>query len=392
MRNEFKGTDWQEYIDETLQQLEDQVVLRRRGGLSLALPLSPGVVLDFGSNDYLGLRSHPAVLRAAMNAVVTENCWGASSSPVLRGYGPFHSRLERAIADFEHTEDSLVFSSGYACNVGVISALVGPQDAIFSDELNHASLIDGCRLSRATKFVYQHGSLVDLENLLSQHRWSFERAIILTESVFSMDGDCAPMQQILQLATEWGCGVVVDEAHATGVLGADGAGLCDSPSDHPSLLCKLGTLSKALGGIGGFVAGGSKLIEFLVNQCRSYMFSTAIPVPVAAAATQAVYEARKMSAERSWLHNHSSQLRCWLNEQGWRVPSGTSPIIPIVIGDGKKTLEISQSLLEQGVYVPAIRPPTVPEGTSRLRVSLTVNHTSDCFERLKSALSKMKSK
>ncbi len=342
-------------------------------------------MIDFGSNDYLGLRTDSTVL-AALCEDRNGAVWGAGASPVLSGYSSFAADLEAALADFSHSESALVFSSGYACNVGTVACLAGTGDLILSDQLNHASLIDGCRLSKARTVVYPHNDLDFIREKLSAERQHYAKVLLITESIFSMDGDAARLVELVKLAEHFDCGVVVDEAHAVGVYGACGGGLLEELNLQARVLAKLGTLSKALGCVGGYVAGTQDLIEFLVNHCRSYLFSTAAPGLSLLAATKALELLRGMHVEREMLRQTAQELRQSLGQQGWPVFAGDSAIIPIIVGSEHRAMELSQHLWKSGIYVPAIRPPTVPENTCRLRISLSAKHSIDDRQRLVTAL------
>lgn len=384
---------WKQHLESQLQELERAQLLRQRG-LKPIGNSKREVRLDFGSNDYLGLRKNPAILRAIEAAIkpATESAieqasgpeipssefigWGSGASPVLNGHTSPHRTLESKLASLNHTSDAMVFSSGYACNVGVLSCLADSDCIVFSDQLNHASLIDGLRLSRSERVVYQHVCMKDLSEKLQRLRGSKARGLIVTESIFSMDGDDAPLREITELAERFDCGLIVDEAHATGVFGTQGGGLVDELKLTDCVLLKLGTLSKALGGIGGYAAGDCQTMQYLVNRCRSFLFSTAPPPLAMLAASAAIEQCLKMDEERKHLHWLASSLREQLRNAGWNVLLGRSPIVPVIIGEAEKTLQLSAKLLEQGIYVPAIRPPTVPLGSCRLRISLSAAHTS----------------
>lgn len=383
---------WQTAFRDALNECSARSQLRSRTVNSpTAEPLSDGTAarLDFGSNDYLGLRGHPSI-QAAVAKVIEEQGWGSGASPVLSGYSPWHARLEQSLAELCDCEAALVFSSGFSCNVGSLACLVGEGDVIYSDALNHASLIDGMRLSKATRVVFPHNDATFVESHLRQHRGQFGRALVVTESVFSMDGDRADLTAFEPLALRYDCGLVVDEAHATGVYGEAGGGLLRELglSDSPALVLKLGTLSKAIGGIGGFAAGTDAAIQFLVNRCRSYLFSTAPPAAAMAAAAAGIELLRAMDAERLQLREQSSRLRTRLREFGWNVPLGDGPIVPVIVGREDATLALHYSLLSAGIYVPAIRPPTVPPGSSRLRISLSTKHQPWQIDELVAALSR----
>lgn len=375
---------WQDFFNARLTRIEAARQRRKRGAAEELVRREP-IFLDFGSNDYLGLRHDRQVLDAVKTATQQGN-WGSGASPVLSGYTLPHRHLERALAELTGTEDSLVFSSGYACNVGTLSCIADDQCVVFSDQLNHASLIDGIRLSRAQRVIYRHADLSHLLQLLEVHRNERPRGLIVTESIFSMDGDEAPLVELVRLAERFDCGLIVDEAHATGVFGSRGGGLVEELGLTDKILLKLGTLSKALGGIGGYVAADQTVIDYLVNVCRSYLFSTAPPPAVAYATLQAVQKIQNMNEQRTNLLTSGNDLRRHLREKGWPVSQGRSPIIPLVVGSAEKTLELSSKLLSLGIYVPAIRPPTVPQETSRLRISLSSDHSADDLQRLVDAL------
>ena len=342
-------------------------------------------VVNFGANDYLGLAWHPGVRQAALDASRVLQKFGSGASPLVTGQTQQHSELQQTIAEFKNCEDAIVFSSGYAANVGTVASLAGKEDIIFSDSLNHASLIDGCRLSRAEVIVYPHGDAAALRQLVRKNRVRGRFAFIATDSVFSMDGDLAPLTEINRLCEEFDMQCIVDEAHATGVYGENGQGLSEHFGIASNRIISVGTLSKALGCVGGFVAGPRVLIEWLTNFARSWVYSTAATIPNAAAACRAISIAQSMRTERIELASKSTKLRSVLKQQGFQVGSGDSPIIPVYINDPKEVLLASQRLLEMGVYVPAIRPPTVPQDGSLLRISLSVCHTESDIDLLTNA-------
>jgi 8-amino-7-oxononanoate synthase len=275
----------------------------------------------------------------------------------------------------------LLFPSGFAANAGTVAALVDRGDAIFADQKNHASLIDGCRLSRAEVFVYRHRDVAHLGELLQQNR-NFRRRLIVTDSLFSMDGDFAPLREIAALKREHGCMLLVDEAHATGVFGNRGRGVCELLGVEDSIDIRVGTLSKALGCSGGFVAGSRNLIQWLFNRARSYVFSTAHPAANAAAALAALDIVERELRRRSLLQERAGALRAELLQQGWDIGRSESQIIPVFIGDAARTMQFAVRLREQGMFVPGIRPPSVPQGESLLRISLSYGHTPAMIERL----------
>jgi 8-amino-7-oxononanoate synthase len=363
--------------------------VRRRPGSAQGARLRLGgrTLLNFSSNDYLDLAADPRLARAAARAARRYGC-GAGASPLVSGHLPPLRALERDLARWEGTEAALVFSSGFAANLAVVGGLAGRDDAVFSDELNHASLIDGCRLSRAAVHVYRHGDANHLHDLL-RRAGRARRRLIVTDTVFSMDGDLAPLADLADLARRHDGLLVIDEAHATGVLGAHGRGLSEwLPPDRADdrRLIKVGTLSKALGSQGGFVCGPRTLVDWLVNRARPYVFSTALAPPSAAAARRAVALVAAEPERRRHLLGLAARLRDRLDAAGWPAGRSQSQIVPLLVGDARGAVELSARLEEQGLLVPAIRPPSVPPGTARLRVSLTAGHTEEDVDRLVTAL------
>ena len=348
-------------------------------------------VLSFASNDYLGLAADPRLARAAANACL-EGGVGRGASPLICGRSPWHGRLEQLLAEFEGCDSALLFPSGYAANTGVIPALASRGDVIFSDAKNHASIVDGCRLARAETIVYPHLDCEELENRLRSVR-SSRRRLIVTDTVFSMDGDLAPLPRLAELAERYDAMLMVDEAHATGVFGPTGRGVVehyDAESTagrlHDLVHVRIGTLSKALGSAGGFVAGSSQLIQWLANRCRSYVFSTAHPAAASAAAVGALDVVREEPGRRVDLLAAANRLREELRSQGWNVGQSTSQIVPLYVGSAKGALRVASQMLDKDLWVPAIRPPSVPAGESLLRISLTAAHTPEMTGRLVSAL------
>jgi 8-amino-7-oxononanoate synthase len=347
--------------------------------------------LNFSSNDYLNLAADSRLAKAAARAVLRFGT-GAGASPLISGYLPPIRQLERALAAWEETEGALVFSTGFAANLGLVSSLAGSDDVIFSDALNHASLIDGCRLSRARVHVFRHTDANHLEDLLRREGSQARRRLIVTDSIFSMDGDWAPLADLLDLAQRRDVLLVVDEAHATGVLGTRGRGLSElligTNGHNAGRLVKVGTLSKALGSQGGFVCGTRNLINGLVNQCRPYIYSTALAPACAAAARRAVAIVQEEPGRRGHLLALADFLRNRLHEAGFAHTHSRCHIVPVMVGEASAALELSARLAECDMLVPAIRPPSVPEHTSRLRISLTAGHTEDDVDRLVRALEK----
>ena len=350
-------------------------------------------LISFSSNDYLALAAAPRLARAAARAARRYGC-GAGASPLVSGCLPPLRALERELASWEGAETALVFASGYAANLAAVGSLAGKADAIFSDAFNHASLIDGCRLARAAVHVYRHKDLEHLSDLLRREGGRARRRLIVSDSVFSMDGDLAPVVELLALAERYDCLLVLDEAHATGVLGEGGRGVMDSlAADSWSWdrLVKVGTLSKALGAQGGFVCGSRRLIRWLVNHARPYIFSTALAPPAAAAARQAVAVVKTEPERRRHVLDLAQRLRRELRAGGADVGASECHIIPLIVGEARAAAALSKRLEEKGLLVPAIRPPSVPEGTARLRISVTAGHTEADLDQLLSALRAAKS-
>jgi 8-amino-7-oxononanoate synthase len=328
--------------------------------------------LCLSSNNYLGLANHPALVEAAARAG-RDLGMGSGASRLISGSMRLHHDLEDALAAFKGTEAALLFSTGYQANIGVISALVGTDDEVFSDELNHASIIDGCRLSRARISVYPHRDTAALEERLTQS--TARRRLIVTDSVFSMDGTTAPLRRICELAEQYDAMVMVDEAHATGVVGPQGRGAVAAEGLTERVTVQMGTLGKALGSFGAFVAGSRPLIELLINKARSLIYTTALPASLAAASLEALRLARGADDRRRQLAENAASLAAGLEALGIDLGGRRSHIVPVVIGDADRTMQISERLLDEGVFAHGIRPPTVPEGTARLRVTVMATHT-----------------
>jgi predicted pyridoxal phosphate-dependent acyltransferase len=332
-------------------------------------------VLMFSSNNYLGLANHPGLKKASIDAALGYGT-GSGASRLISGNMEIHRALEKELALFKGADRALLFSSGYHANVGVISALTREGDLILSDEFNHASIIDGCRLSKAEVKVYKH---VDMNSLQRMLRGSsgFRRRLIVTDSVFSMEGDIAPLPDIVDLAERYSALVMVDDAHGTGVLGEKGKGAIEHFGLGGRVEIQMGTLGKALGSFGAYVAGSEDLIDYLVNKARSLLYTTALPPSVCGAALAAL----KILGERpdliSQLRNNTTYFKKGMRDLGYLIPERETPIIPLVLGDPSVTMEMAQCLLDEGVYVQGIRPPTVPDGTSRLRITLMTTHTKE---------------
>ena len=343
-------------------------------------PQGPHVVLDgkpvllLCSNNYLGLADHPRVREAAAEAAMR---WGvgAAASRLVSGTMTIHRRLEERVAAFKGRETALLFGSGYLANTGVVAALARPGDVVFSDALNHASIIDGCRLSRAETFVYHH---CDVEHLA----WGLAQAegrgsLIVTDGVFSMDGDVAPLEQIVALAERHQVRVMVDEAHSTGVLGPGGRGALAEAGLEDQVDVIVGTLGKSLGSYGAFVACDRTMAKYLVNAARTFIFSTALPPPATAGALAALEILEEEPRRVEKLATNATALRAELEREGFDLRGSRSQIIPLVVGDADLAVRICESALARGVFAQAIRPPTVPPGTSRLRLAVMASHRAD---------------
>ena len=332
-------------------------------------------VINFSSNNYLGLANHPSLCKAAKEAIDRYGC-GSGASRLISGNMTLHEELESKIAELKGTEAALVFNSGFQANTGILSTLVGEGDVILSDALNHASIIDGCRLSRAKVVVYGHCDIDQLERSLKDAP-SNARKLIVTESLFSMDGDEAPLNDIVNLAEKHGAMVMVDEAHATGVYEPSGAGLVAKLGLGDRVPIQMGTLGKALGGFGAYVAGSKALRELLINRCRSFIFTTSLPPAVMAMGMAAIDLVMREPERRQALWNNCERLRSGLKELGYSLGGSQSQILPLMVGDATACMRLSQKLLDGGIFAQGIRPPTVPAGTSRLRITLMATHTRE---------------
>jgi 8-amino-7-oxononanoate synthase len=379
-------TRWLEQLETRLEERRSQGLFRTRMPLVAVSPTEilwrGRLTVSFGSNDYLGLSWHPAIRSAASKAIDDGQRWGSGASGHVTGYTAVQQQLEEAIAQWLGTERCVVFGSGYAANLATLSALVGTEDRVFSDQLNHASLIDGCRLSRASVSIYPHRDVEKLERLLGGWEPSNGQSWIVTDSVFSMEGDLAPLERLADLAERSGALMMVDEAHATGVIGPEGRGAIGQAGLEKKVAVHLGTLSKAFGGVGGFVAGKRQMVEAIEQWGRAVIYSTAPPAASAAAALAALPLLRQMEPQRQQLRQHALGLRERLARDGWSVVPGSLPIVAVQVGDPCVAWNLSQSLLADGFWVPAIRPPTVPQGKAMLRISLSAEHRWEQIEAL----------
>lgn len=337
--------------------------LKKQGLYRQLRTVDPSKVKIFCSNDYLGLSKHPEVIKAAMKATQKYGT-GAGASRLVCGNLPIHEELENKIAKFKGREAAIVFPTGYMANLGAISALTNENDTIIIDRLNHASIIDACKLSKAKLQVYKHADMESLELVLSRSV-KFEKRLIVTDSVFSMDGDIAPLPQIVKLAKKYNAITMIDEAHATGTIGETGRGHEEHFDLEGSVAVVMGTLSKALGSQGGFVAGSGELIDYLRNKARSFIYTTAL-APASCAAALAALELIESDIKLVKKLQANSQIL-----------KSVTPIIPVIIGGAEETMLISAKLLERGYFVSGIRPPTVPQGQSRLRITISATHTKE---------------
>jgi 8-amino-7-oxononanoate synthase len=371
------------FIDDELKDLKRASLYRRlrliEGEQGPIVTVDGREALNFCSNNYLGLANHPALCAAAKKAIDRYGC-GSGASRLISGNMTLHEELESKIAELKGTEAALVFNSGFQANTGILSTLVSEDDFILSDSLNHASIIDGCRLSRAKVMIYAHCDLEQLERELRKTP-AKSRKLVVTESLFSMDGDEAPLAEIVELAEKYGAMVMVDEAHATGVFEPNGAGLVAKLGLGDRVLVQMGTLGKALGGFGAYVAGSSALRELLINRCRSFIFTTALPPAVMAMGVAAIELVQREPERRQALRDNCELLQAGLKSLGYSIANSRSQILPLMIGDATQCMKLSDELLQRGVFAQGIRPPTVPAGTSRLRITLMATHTREHIDR-----------
>lgn len=365
------------WLNQRLEKTKEAGLYRKFRTMNTA-PL-PEMVIDgrkqivFSANNYLGLANDERLIYAA-ETVLHEFGVGSSGSRLTTGHTDWHQKLEEKIARFKRTQAALLFSSGFLANVGVLSSLPEKGDVILSDQYNHASIIDGCRLSKADTVVYNHIDMKDLEEKLKE-ALSYNRRFIVTDGVYSMDGTIAPLDQIMGLAKQYDAYVIVDDAHATGVLGERGGGTSEYFGVHPDVV--IGTLSKAVGTEGGFVAGSTALIDFLLNHARTFIFQTAMPPSICAASYAALEIIEESKEKRQLLFSNIKKVKNSLIEMGYTVKGDLTPIIPVIIGDSQDAVRFAERLQENGIYAPAIRPPTVPNGESRIRLTVNSDHSSE---------------
>ena len=369
--------------EEELDSLKERGLLRELN----ALPETGGQIvidgvkmLNFSSNDYLGLAGDRRLKDAAIQAVERFGC-GATASRLLTGDLTLHEELEADLARMMGTEAALVFGSGFLTNLGVLSTLAGPGDRVFSDRLNHASLIDGIRLSRAKCDRYRHKDMAHLESLLKRQSQESGKRIIVSESVFSMDGDIAPLEEMTLLARQYHAWLIIDEAHAIGVFGRNGGGVSRKPGSKAQPDVIIGTLSKALGGYGGFVACSASLRRLLINKARSFIYSTGLPPACLGSAREALRIVNSEPELGKILLQKAKLFHSLLTQRGLKMPNFESQILPVIIGGNAAVIRFSERLWEKGLLVKGIRPPTVPPGTARVRLSLTLSMTDTALEK-----------
>lgn len=378
-----------QWLQQELQLIEEKGLTRKlrsfSNGNESEIIMNGEKFLLFSTNNYLGLATDFRLRKKAFEGI-SKYGTGAGGSRLTTGNFVIHEQLECEIADLKKTEAAIVFSSGYLANIGVISSVMKAGDIIFSDAWNHASIIDGCRLSTAKTIVYEHADMVDLEHKLRKSHGDGKKFIV-TDGVFSMDGDIAPLPEIVALAKKYNAYIMIDDAHATGVLGNDGRGTADYFGLKDEVDLTVGTLSKAIGAEGGFVATSSIAKNYLLNSARSFIFQTALSPSAIEAAREGISIIQHEPERREQLLNNAKYLRGKLVESGFIVKGGETPIISLLIGDAHEAMQFSEKLMDEGVFIPAIRPPTVPKGSSRLRITVMATHT---MEQLNVVINKIK--
>ncbi|MFJ8266707.1 8-amino-7-oxononanoate synthase [Peribacillus asahii] len=371
-----------DYLNQELQQIREQGLFRTLRRMDAAS--DPETVLEgkkillFSSNNYLGLANDSRMKEKAIEAIKQFGT-GSGGSRLTTGNLSLHEQLERDIASFKGKEASLVFSSGFLANVGIISTLMKQGDVILSDSLNHASIIDGCRLSKADTVIYNHVDMNDLEKKL-QSVTSYQRRLIVTDGVFSMDGNIAPLPAIVSLAKKYGAMVMVDDAHSTGILGKTGAGTAEHFGLTHQIDLLMGTLSKSIGAEGGYVAASQSLIQYLRNKARTFIFQTALSPSVVAASIEGIRIIREERERSVRLLENAEFLRNGLKKSGFTLVDGSTPILAVLIGSAQDAVHFSKRLEEEGIFAPAIRPPTIPEGMSRIRLTIMATHRQEQLE------------
>ena len=372
------------YLKEQVQELKDQGVYRilpvLEGANEPEVILNGKKVINLSSNNYLGFANHPKLKKAAIEAIEKYGV-GSGAVRTIVGNMDIHEELEIELAKFKREEAVMVFQSGFNCNAGAIQAITNKGDLIISDELNHASIIDGVRLSRADKAVFKHSDMADLERVLAEKRHLYENCLIITDGVFSMDGDIAKLPEIVELAEKFNCMTYVDDAHGSGVLGESGRGTVDHFHLHGRVDFSIGTLSKAIGVIGGYVAGNKIMKEWLLHRGRPLLFSTSLPPAAVGAIRAAVGELSSTTEYTDRLWANARFFKEKLGKLGYNTGESETPITPVIIGDEALTVQFSKKLLENGVFASAIVFPTVPKGTGRVRCMVTAAHNEEQLSR-----------
>jgi glycine C-acetyltransferase len=380
------------YLKDKIQELKDQGVYRQLpvfdGQNAAEINLNGKRVINLSSNNYLGLASHPKLKQAAIDAVKKYGI-GAGAVRTIVGNMDIHEELEKVLAEFKREEAVMVFQSGFNCNAGVIQAVTDKGDLIVSDALNHASIIDGVKLSKADKAVFKHSDMEDLERVLKEKRDQYKNVLIITDGVFSMDGDLAKLPEIVELAEKFECMTYVDDAHGSGVLGEGGRGTVDHFGLHGRIDFSIGTLSKALGVVGGYVAGSQTMKEWLSHRARPILFSTALPPAAVGALIEAVKLLMSTTEFTERLWNNADYFKEKLGKLGFNTGHSETPITPVIIGDEAETVTFSKKLMEEGVFGSAIVFPTVPKGTGRIRCMVTAGHSKEQLDRAVDAFQKV---
>ncbi len=367
------------FFREEIEELTRKGLLRRlrqvESASSSRIVVEGKTYLNLSSNNYLGLSTHPKVKEAAAQAIQQYGV-GTGASALISGHTQHHQKLAEKVAQFKGEEAALIFSTGYMANVGILSALLGAGDLVYADRLSHASIIDGCRMSKATLKVFPHRDAQFLARHLGRVATG-RKVLIVTDGVFSMDGDLAPLPEIVKLAEQHGAIVMVDDAHATGVLGPTGRGTLEHFGLEGRGTIQMGTLSKAVGAFGAYVAGSQDLITYLINRAKSYIYTTALPTSLVAASLAALEVIEKEPQIRQQLWNNRAYYEQGIKSLGYNTLQTETPIVPLLVGETSLALKMSEQLLAHGIFAPAIRPPTVPQGMARIRTSIMATHTRD---------------
>ncbi len=380
------------FLKEKIQGLKDQGVYRElpvlEGPNEAESMLNGKKVINLSSNNYLGFANHPKLKKAAIEAVEKYGV-GSGAVRTIVGNMDIHEELDRKLAEFKREEAVMTFQSGFNCNAGTIQAITEKGDLIISDELNHASIIDGARLSKADKTIYKHADMNSLESVLKENKDKYRNMLIITDGVFSMDGDIAPLPEIVELAEKYGAMTYVDDAHGSGVLGESGRGTVDHFGLHGRIDFTIGTLSKAIGVVGGYVAGKKTMRDWLSHRGRPLLFSTSLPPAAVGAITEAINTLMSTTEYTDRLWDNAKYFKEQISKLGFDIGNSETPITPVIIGDEAKTMEFSKNLIDNGVFVSAIVFPTVPKGTGRLRCMVTAGHTKDQLDRAVEAFKKV---